>query len=282
MTATCHVARILRSSAVDGPGNRSVVFLQGCDFDCLYCHNPETRKPCNACGLCVPACRYDALRICNGEILWNPQICRDCGACIAVCPHSSSPKTRRMTVEQILSDILPWRAFLRGITISGGECLLQPDCTTAILETAARADLPGLVDTNGSTPLADLPGLVAAAEGFMLDIKAWDDDEHRSLTRAGNATVLANLDFLIPTDKLLEVRTVITGTFDAEQTVREVARRIARAPNPVRYRIIAFRPEGVQAAGRAACQTPDATLLERLRGIALTEGARDVLLIRMP
>ena len=168
---------------------------------------------------------------------------------------------------------------MRGITISGGECLLQPDCTTAILEAAARADLPGLVDTNGSTPLADLPGLVAAAEGFMLDIKAWDDDE-RSLTRAGNATVLANLDFLIPTDKLLEVRTVITGTFDAEQTVREVARRIAGLPaGPLPdHRLQTGGSAGSRAA---ACQTPDATLLERLRGIALTE-ARDVLLIRMP
>lgn len=280
MSRTCHVARILRSSAVDGPGNRAVVFLQGCDLDCLYCHNPETRKACTACGLCIPACPHEALKTASGEIIWNQQNCRDCGACIAACPHASSPKTRHMTVDQILAEILPWKAFLRGITISGGECLLQPECTTAILEAAAREGLPGLVDTNGSTPLSALPALVRAASGFMLDIKTWDDGEHRSLTGAGNATVLANLDFLIPTGKLLEVRTVITGTFDAEETVREVSRRIRQAPNPVRYRIIAFRPEGVRAAGQVACHIPETSFMEDLRRIALAEGAEDVLLIQ--
>jgi pyruvate formate lyase activating enzyme len=185
-----------------------------------------------------------------------------------------------MRVDEVMAEILPWRAFLRGITISGGECLLQPKCTTALLEAARQAGLPGLVDTNGSTQLSSLPQLVLAAAGFMLDIKAWDQNEHRALTGMDNEVVLANLDFLIPTGKLLEVRTVVTeGLFDSRQTVREVSRRIALAPNPVCYRIIAFRPEGVRSRGKKLCHPPAAEEMETLRTIALSEGVRQVALI---
>ena len=51
------VTDCLESSAVDGPGNRFIVFLQGCGFDCLACHNPYTINPCDDCGACLPACR---------------------------------------------------------------------------------------------------------------------------------------------------------------------------------------------------------------------------------
>ena len=63
------VNKIIPFSAVDGPGNRTAVFVQGCNFNCRYCHNPETRSLCRSCGECVEKCPKQALYIENGKVL---------------------------------------------------------------------------------------------------------------------------------------------------------------------------------------------------------------------
>lgn len=273
------VARMLPSSAVDGPGNRAVVFLQGCDFDCSYCHNPETRAPCIHCGLCVGACPAAALGMEAGAVLWDPARCLDCGACIAACPHDSSPKTEIMTVAEVLVRLERYRPFLRGITVSGGECGLQPEFLEALLRSSRAAGLPGMVDTNGSADYAARSGLTEAAEGFMLDVKAWDEGEHRALTGAGNRTVLANLRFLAAAGKLYEVRTVVVGgLFDARTTVRETARVLAAAASAARYKLIRFRPQGVRPAYRDLAG-PGEDLMAELAELARREGAAEVIIV---
>ncbi|MBL8965923.1 MAG: YjjW family glycine radical enzyme activase [Spirochaetaceae bacterium] len=288
------VARILPFSAVDGPGNRAVVFLQGCDFDCSYCHNPETRAACSGCGACLAACPAGALADSGAGLppRWDQARCRDCGACAAACALGSSPRARRLSVGELLGEIERYRPFLRGITVSGGECTLQPDFLAALLEASRARGLPGLVDTNGGSPLAARPRILAAAEGFMLDVKAWDPAEHRALTGADNAPVLENLRFLAGRGALFEVRTVLAlrgggpgggetggaqeGAFDLEGTVRETARVLARAGSRARYRLIRYRPYGVRAARAATLAEPDPALAERLAELARREGAAEV------
>lgn len=292
------VARILPFSAVDGPGNRAVVFLQGCDFDCSYCHNPETRAACAGCGACLAACPAGALADAGAghPPLWEKARCRDCGACAAACALGSSPRARRLSVGGLLGEIDRYRPFLRGLTVSGGECTLQPDFLAALLEGSRARGLPGLVDTNGGRPLAAWPRILAAAEGFMLDVKAWDPAEHRALTGADNAPVLENLRFLADRGALFEVRTVLAlrggggigggdfgggsagaGAFDLEETVRETARVLARSGSRARYRLIRYRPYGVRADRAAALAEPEAALAERLAELARREGAAEVL-----
>ena len=65
------VNRIVPFSSVDGPGNRTAVFLQGCNFNCRYCHNPETIRVCTHCGACVSVCPVGALRIEDGEVRYD-------------------------------------------------------------------------------------------------------------------------------------------------------------------------------------------------------------------
>lgn len=274
------VAKILPSSAVDGPGNRSVVFLQGCDFDCKYCHNPETRRACIHCGLCVPACPAGALSQKDGQVVWNSGLCTDCGTCISMCPHSASPKTRLLSVGDVLNVIRPYLPFIRGLTVSGGECGLQAPFMTALVRRAREVHQLGtLIDTNGSTDYSQLPELVEMAEGFMLDVKAWNAEEHEGLTGASNRMVLRNLDFLARIGKLYEVRTVVVpGQFDAEQTVREVSRMLLSAASGARYKIIGFRPQGVRPQFRNLPR-PDLSYLDRLAGLARSMGVKDVLVV---
>lgn len=282
------VARILPRSAVDGPGNRAVVFLQGCDFDCLYCHNPETRALCVHCGECVPACPSGALtarpaagpkRPFGLEVRWDATRCVDCGACVAACRRDSSPKAVTMSAAEVLASLGRQRAFLSGITVSGGECGLQPAFLESLLVASRAAGLPGLVDTNGSTDYAALPALVEAAEGFMLDVKAWDEDEHRALTGASNRAAIANLRFLAAAGKLYEVRTVVVpGSFDAELTVREVSRALVDSGSAARYKLIRFRPQGVRARWRGL-PVPDDDTMAALAALARAEGVREVVVV---
>jgi pyruvate formate lyase activating enzyme len=275
-----YVAKILPSSAVDGPGNRAVVFLQGCDFDCKYCHNPETRKACIHCGLCVPSCPSGALSLKAGQVTWTKGRCTDCGTCITVCPHSASPKVRLLSVQDILAELKLVVPFIRGLTVSGGECGLQASFLTTLVRQAREVHQLGtLIDTNGSTDYSKLPELVEGAEGFMLDVKAWDPEEHAALTGASNGAVLKNLDYLARLDKLYEVRTVVVqGQFNAEETVCEVSRVLVSAGSRARYKIIGYRPQGVRPQYRNMIQ-PDRMYLEQLAFLAWSIGVQQTIVV---
>ncbi|MFZ5368377.1 MAG: YjjW family glycine radical enzyme activase [Spirochaetota bacterium] len=274
------VAKILPSSAVDGPGNRAVVFLQGCDFNCKYCHNPETRSGCIHCGLCVPACPAGALSVYEGKVFWDSERCTDCGTCLQVCPHSSSPKAQTLTVTEVLQRLSRYFPFIRGLTISGGECGLQAAFLTSLVRRARKVhQLGSLIDTNGSTDYSRLSELVEDAEGFMLDVKAWDGAEHRALTGAPNDMVLKNLEYLGRLGMLYEVRTVVVpGLFNAEQTVCEVSRALVSCGSRARYKIIAFRPQGVRPQYRDLPQ-PDRKELVKLAMLARSMGVQEVVMV---
>lgn len=275
-----YINKILHSSAVDGPGNRAVVFLQGCDFDCLYCHNPETRNYCIHCGLCVPVCPVTALSMQNGKVSWDKTRCVDCGACIRACPHSSSPKVLPYTVQELFDHLKPYKAFLSGLTLSGGECALQSDFVQAVLEQGRSEKLPGMVDTNGSTDFSRLSCLVQEAEGFMLDIKAWDEDDHKKLCSAPNQTVLRNLEFLAESGKLYEVRTVILpACFDAEACVTNTAKILAKLSPYTRYKLISYRSQGVRTQFADKLQAADRQTMEKLASLIRSCGLEQVLVV---
>ena len=88
------VNKIIAFSCIDGPGNRTAIFFQGCNFKCTYCHNPETINKCVNCGLCVKVCPVDALNIVDKKVTWDDKKCVACDACIRECDNLSTPKTK--------------------------------------------------------------------------------------------------------------------------------------------------------------------------------------------
>lgn len=276
------VNKIIHSSVVDGPGNRAAVFLQGCNYKCVYCHNPETIEKCIGCGLCIEQCPAGALRLEKGTVQWDKMLCCECDTCVHVCPHLSSPKTKNYTARQIMEEIRGDIPFIRGITTSGGECSLQRDFIVELFKLAKEQGLTTLADSNGSYDYTQDEELLQVCDGLMLDVKAFDPDAHIRLTGMDNKMVLKNAVFLAEHEKLEEIRTVIVPEYLPN---KDTVDRITKLLRPylkrreIRYKLIAYRPFGVRAPYREKLQSPDPSEMQHYKEIALKNGFHDIVII---
>ncbi len=240
-------------SAVDGPGNRFVVFLQGCNFNCVTCHNPYTITVCNDCGVCVSPCPEEALNILDGPLVVVDRVaCTSCDICIDVCPTDSTPLARSLEVEDLLTELRPAAPFLSGITVSGGEATLQAefvrDLFAAIKADPALAHLTTMIDSNGSAGIDVWEGLIDVMDGAMIDLKAIDSDTHVHLTARGNDEVLASIEFLASKDKLEEVRLLIVpGYNDGLDATKRTALWLRGVDPNLNIKIIGYRAHGVRS-----------------------------------
>lgn len=278
------VNRIIPFSSVDGPGNRTAVFLQGCNINCKYCHNPETRGMCTGCGVCVASCPAGALEMTEGaeqRVRFDPKKCVSCDTCIHVCPHDSSPRTERLTPEEVYARVKKQIPFIRGITVSGGECMLAPLFLQRLFELAAQDGLGTLIDSNGTIDFSQYPELLAVTDGVMLDIKAFSDDDHRRITDCGNEVVLKNAAFLAEQDKLYEVRFVIVpDLYDTYESVAQAGRYLLPyyARGHFRIKLIAYRPMGVREP-YSHYQVPSQAYLQELADLLAGQGYHDIIII---
>ena len=276
------VNKIIPFSSVDGPGNRTAVFLQGCNINCRYCHNPETRALCVSCGLCVEKCPENALeKSANGRIIYHPEKCVQCDTCIHVCPHDSSPRTAVMTPEETYKKVKKQIPFIRGLTVSGGECMLRPDFLKELFKLAKEDGLNTMIDSNGTIPFWEYPELLEVTDGVMLDIKAFKNEDHIRITDEKNETVLKNAVYLAENKKLYEVRAVIVpDLYDTRESIRQIGEFLAPYLEKKEFRIklIAYRPMGVREE-YAHYQVPGQAYLEELADILKTYGFKDIVII---
>ncbi len=286
------INKIIKFSNVDGPGNRMSIFFQGCNYNCLYCHNPETINRCNSCGVCVDNCPVGALSLLDSKISWDKQKCIECDRCTEVCMRDSSPKTMDYSVEELLEEIKKVRGFIRGITVSGGEATLNYKFITELFKEVRKIGLTTFVDTNGSL---DLRGdiyreFIQVTDKFMVDMKVWDEKAHRDLTGRDNLVVKKNIEFLGELGKLYEVRTVVVPELlDNLETVREMSILIGRINSKnqsnegIIYKLIKYRKIGVRkevVGGRLLeIGTPADEMMESLSELATSNGVEKVVII---
>ncbi|MEZ9057629.1 YjjW family glycine radical enzyme activase [Vibrio pelagius] len=246
------VSRVLTFSCVDGPGNRLVLFLQGCNFDCITCHNPHTINHCNHCGDCVPECPSEALtrNSDSGTVTWHPEKCTHCDKCIDVCSHKSSPKISLMTVSDVLEIVRENQFFLSGVTISGGEATMQLpfiiELFKAIKMDPQLSHLTCFIDSNGSLSSEGWSRVLPYLDGAMIDLKSWQNETHQWLVGRENHRVLSSINFLAEHQKLHEVRLLhIPGKSDLDAEVEQIGRCLSSLPESVAIRLNAFQHHGV-------------------------------------
>ena len=251
MSPTGLITDFIEFSAVDGPGNRFVVFTQGCNFNCLACHNPYTINVCNDCGVCVDACGSSALDVIGGRVVWDPQRCTGEEACIRICPYDSTPKARTLQVADVLERLRPAVPFLSGVTVSGGEATQQAGFVAALFG-AIKADpklarLTCFVDSNGAAAPAVWDELDPVLDAAMIDLKCLDDTIHRELVGSGNAEVLESIRLLAGRGKLYEVRLLLAaGANDSDDLLARTGAWLAELNPRMRVKIIGFRAHGVR------------------------------------
>ena len=274
------VSKVLTYSIVDGPGNRLVVFLQGCNFDCAACHNPHTIGECNHCGECVPACHADALSLVDGRVVFDPRTCDHCDDCLAACPIDANPMVREYSVEEILALAREHRPFLSGITVSGGEPTRQLKFVTALFE-AVKADdaLAGLdcfIDSNGNLGASGWEQLLPVTDGVMLDIKGFDAALHREMTGKDNRRSLHSARLLHDAGKLHELRfLLVPGKTDGDEELDALIDFVKSLGGDVRVKLNAFQHHGVRPKAREWAPMPETGVgraADRLRDA----GIRDV------
>lgn len=236
-----YVNKIIPFSAVDGPGNRMAIFFQGCNLNCLYCHNPETIEIANK----------------------NNQI----------------EGISHMSVEDILDEIKKVRPFITGITTSGGECTLQMDFLTELFREVKKLGLTTFIDTNGFIALEGRQEFLDTVDMAMVDCKSFDSEEHRKLTGVDNKNVLENIKYLGSIGKLFEVRTVIVPEIlDNENNVDNISRLIADIDPNIRYKIIKYRPMGIREE-LIHKKMPTNKDMAKLYAIAHKNGLKDIVII---
>ncbi|MGZ7036434.1 MAG: YjjW family glycine radical enzyme activase [Ilumatobacteraceae bacterium] len=255
-------------SNVDGPGNRFVLFLQGCNFDCIACHNPYTINRCNHCGDCVSACPSGALGLSlEGGVEWNRDSCQGTDNCIAVCPWDSTPKATRMSVDDLLVEIRRAAPFLSGITVSGGEATQQADFLRALFGTIkadpSLADLTCFIDSNGAADRSTWTSLLLVMDGAMIDLKCLDPEIHRSITGQPNDQVLESIRYLDAVDRLYEVRLLmLPGINDHPALLERTALWLADIDPLMRIKLIGFRRHGVRPSTRHLVEPTPAQMFE--------------------
>ena len=189
--------------ALDGPGIRYVLFLQGCPLRCLFCHNPDS---------------------------WRPDAGQEIGS------------------VDVVQDILRYRHFIRrgGVTLSGGEPLMQPDFCASSLEGCREHSLHTALDTSGAVSLLHCRKAVDAADMLLLDIKAADDALFRRITGRGMDNTLEILNRCENTMKPVWIRHVLVpGLTDDEDGLRRTADFIRSLNTVQRVEVLPYHTLGL-------------------------------------
>ena len=231
------VVSIRRFSTHDGPGIRTTLFLKGCSLHCAWCHNPETISPapelaihprCTACGACAAVCACHRITP-EGKHEFDRANCRACGRCVAVCPNKAlTLYGEQRTPEELLPELLADRRFYResggGVTVSGGEPLLQSAFCAALFRELKREGIHCAVDTCGNVPFRAVEEVLPYTDLFLYDLKQMDDALHRRWTGASNRLILENLRRISAAGKEFEIRIpVVPGVNDTEEMFQAAA-----------------------------------------------------------
>lgn len=187
-----------------------------------------------------------------------------------------------MSVDELITRINEAKSFIRGITVSGGECMNHASFLEALFAKIKEEDpsFSCLIDSNGCYDFSKFPRLLSLSDGVMLDVKAYRDEFHRFMCGISNEVVLKNLSYLLSIRKLEEVRTVIFPTFqeENENTIANVARIIQ---NQCRYKLLRYRSygvreEGIKILGKAMCGDEE---MQHYKEIAEENGCNTVTIV---
>ena len=267
---TGRVLNIQRYCSHDGPGIRTTVFLKGCSLRCKWCGNPESIAPkpelsydpkkCTGkkCGLCLkspfPEGVFYFVEGDDEHVKVNWQLSRDCDeALTSLCPTGALEMYGKlMTVDEVLDEVEKDSSFYRstggGMTISGGEVMLQPDFAAALLKGAHDRGFNTAVETACNAPWSFLEKVLPHVDTMLHDHKLTIPERHKKWTGVSNERILANfkrayetfpdIDFIARTP-------LIPGVNADEEHIRAVLAFIRPYKNVIDYELLPYHRFGL-------------------------------------
>lgn len=265
--ATGVVFNIQKYSVHDGPGIRTIAFLKGCPLSCRWCSNPESQNKepelarnagrcigISRCGRCIEACPKQAISAGEDD---TPRIdrtlCAGCTIpCAAACPSQGLlVYGKTMSVGEVLEVVEKEAVFYResgGLTLSGGEPLMQGNFALSLLREAKRRRLNTAIETSGFVRSNLLLEAVNLLDTVIIDLKHTDPVQHSRMTGVDNAPIMRNISQLATTfpEKTILVRTpIIPGFNDTEETIEGIADFLLAFPN-LRWELLPYHRLGTQ------------------------------------
>lgn len=216
------IFNIQKYNMYDGPGVRTLVFFQGCPLRCKWCANPEGLEKkykimfkndnCINCGKCVEVCET-SVHTMDGNIhcVDNNKSCIGCGKCISICPKSALNLVGKdMKISELLDIIEEDRIFYEtsggGVTLGGGEVLMQPEAAISLLMACKDVGINTAIETCGYTTSQVILKAAEFVDLFLFDIKHIDSDKHLHWTGVRNEQILENLDQLLKNRYNVQIR----------------------------------------------------------------------------
>ena len=292
------VFNMQRFSVNDGPGVRTIVFLNGCPLRCKWCCNPESQelKPvvmfkaqnCVGCGNCTVVCPTGASDLSvPGKI--DHSKCINCFKCVDVCYHQALEVSGKwMTVDEVLRELYSDRNVYRrsggGITVSGGEALMQHEFLEELLRGCRSLGWTTAIETTGLAPKHVLTKIIPLLDTVMMDIKHIDPEVHKAFTGVSNTKILENALYIATIAKKLIIRVPTIPGFNAdEDTIRGIAKfcSMMQQDHFGGIHLLPYHDFGTNKydmLGKpyemAGTERPEDAFMEKLKSIVESEGVR--------
>jgi pyruvate formate lyase activating enzyme len=240
------VLSVSRMTVHNGPGIRTLLLFKGCPLRCVWCSTPESQSTqpelgvfpdkCIHCNACLDVCPKGAIRLNEKACTVDRASCDGCGKCVSVCNAEALRLLgREMTVGELVAearkDAVAFKHSHGGVTLSGGEPLLQPEFTVALVRALAAEGISVGVDTCGYVPRETIKRVLPYVDYFLWDVKMVNERRHTQLTGVSSRRILHNLRFVSEQGTPIYIRVpLVPGYTDREEDLKSVchlAQRLA-------------------------------------------------------
>lgn len=281
------IFEIKRFAVHDGDGIRTTVFFKGCPLSCVWCHNPEGisyrpqlacyKHKCINCGECIYACPNSAHKISKGGHSLDRNLCTACGKCASKCTSSALIfYGKEVTTDELLPLLLEDRDFYEtsggGVTLSGGECLIQADFCAELLQMLKTEGINTAVDTCGFVSKESIDKVLPYTDTFLYDIKAIDEDVHIKCTGKSNKVILENIKYIDSLDKSIEVRIPYVPDYNDNQ-INKIAEFLKKLKNVTKIRVLPYhnyagsKYEALDIENRLPAKLPDEEMIKKAENL---------------